>query len=312
MQLVFLIGQNFRCPLQTVFDQILDFGIDQLVRFSAAHGTRGLSHAEIAFLALLVLQGTELVRHAPLGDHVPGEIGGVLNVAAGTARYLVVTEDDLFCDAAAHSDRQVRVHLVTVVGIAVPFRQTHDHAQRATARNDRCLMDGIGCRLVQRHQRVAGLVIGGHLLLILGHDHAAALRTHHDLVLGVFEFLHGDQPLVAARGKQGRFVTQVGEIRPRETGCSARDRARIDVGRQRQLLHMNGEDFLAAVDIRHRHHDLTVETTRTQQCRIEHVGAVGGGDDDDAFVRLEPVHFDQQLVQRLLALVVRIAQPMAA
>jgi hypothetical protein len=45
---------------------------------------------------------------------------------------------------------------------------------------------------------------------------------------------------------------------------------------------------------------------------IEHIGPVGGGDDDDALVGLKAVHLDQQLVQRLLALVVRIAEAVAA
>ena len=35
--------------------------------------------------------------------------------------------------------------------------------------------------------RVAALVIGGELLLVLGHDHRAAFRAHHDLVLGVLK-----------------------------------------------------------------------------------------------------------------------------
>ena len=40
--------------------------------------------------------------------------------------------------------------------------------------------------------------------------------------------------------------------------------------------------------------------------------AVGGGDDDDAVVCAKAVHFDQQLVQRLLALVVSAAETCAA
>ena len=50
----------------------------------------------------------------------------------------------------------------------------------------------------------------------------------------------------------------------------------------------------------------------TQQRRIEHVGTIGGGDEDDAFVRFEAVHLDEQLVQRLLALVVAAAEAGAA
>jgi hypothetical protein len=46
--------------------------------------------------------------------------------------------------------------------------------------------------------------------------------------------------------------------------------------------------------------------------RVEHVGAVGRGDDDDALVGLEAVHLDEELVQRLLALVVTAAEARAA
>ena len=75
---------------------------------------------------------------------------------------------------------------------------------------------------------------------------------------------------------------------------------------------MNLEDLLAADDVRIRHHDLTVEAAGTQQRGIEHVGAVGRGDQDHAFIGLEAVHLDQQLVQRLLALVIAAAEAGAA
>ena len=49
-----------------------------------------------------------------------------------------------------------------------------------------------------------------------------------------------------------------------------------------------------------------------EQRRIEHVGPVGRGDDDDAFVLLEAVHLDEELIERLLALVVAPAKARAA
>ena len=55
-----------------------------------------------------------------------------------------------------------------------------------------------------------------------------------------------------------------------------------------------------------------VEAAGAQQRGIEHVGTVGGGDEDDAFVRLEAVHLDEQLVQGLLALIVSAAEAGAA
>ena len=49
-----------------------------------------------------------------------------------------------------------------------------------------------------------------------------------------------------------------------------------------------------------------------QQGRVEDVGAVGGGDQDDVVLRLEAVHLDEELVERLLALVVAAAEAGAA
>ena len=57
-----------------------------------------------------------------------------------------------------------------------------------------------------------------------------------------------------------------------------------------------------------RHHHLAVEAAGTQQRRVQHVGAVGGGDQDDALAGFEAVHLDQQLVQRLFALVIATTQ----
>ena len=75
---------------------------------------------------------------------------------------------------------------------------------------------------------------------------------------------------------------------------------------------MDAENALATHDVGVGHHDLPVEAARTQKRRIEHVGPIGGRDDDDALVRLEPGHLDQELVEGLLALVVAATEAGAA
>src|SRR5262249_35560136 len=72
------------------------------------------------------------------------------------------------------------------------------------------------------------------------------------------------------------------------------------------------EDRLAAAHVGARDRDAPVEAAGAQDRRIEDVRAVRGRDDDDALVRLEAVHLDEELVQRLLALVVAAAQARAA
>ncbi|MBP1601945.1 MAG: hypothetical protein H6Q06_2096 [Acidobacteria bacterium] len=75
---------------------------------------------------------------------------------------------------------------------------------------------------------------------------------------------------------------------------------------------MDLQDALAPPDIGQRHDDLPVETPRPQECGIQDVGPVARGDENDTVVGLESVHFDEQLVQRLLALVMTAPQPCAA
>ncbi len=88
--------------------------------------------------------------------------------------------------------------------------------------------------------------------------------------------------------------------------------ARLDVFGQRHLAHVHAQDLLATAHVGQRHHHLAVEAARAQQRRIEHVGPVGGGNHDDALAAFEAIHLDQQLVQRLLALIVTTAEAGAA
>src|SRR5579862_4576057 len=75
---------------------------------------------------------------------------------------------------------------------------------------------------------------------------------------------------------------------------------------------MDFQNRLATPHVGPRYNHATVETAGPQQGRIEYVGAIGCGDEDDAFVGLKAIHFHQQLVQSLLTLVVSPTQACAA
>ena len=75
---------------------------------------------------------------------------------------------------------------------------------------------------------------------------------------------------------------------------------------------MDAEDLLAALDVGHVDDDPPVEAAGPEEGAVEDVGPVGGGDEDDALVRVEAVHLDEELVERLLALVVAAAEAGAA
>ena len=82
-----------------------------------------------------------------------------------------------------------------------------------------------------------------------------------------------------------------------------------DIGLPRRV-HL--EDLVAPGEVRGVDLDLAVEAAGAQQRGVEHVGSVGGGDQDDAAAHVEAVHLDEQLVEGLLALVVAAAHAGAA
>ena len=175
--------------------------------------------------------------------------------------------------------------------------------------DDRCLVDRIAFRQLEAHNRVPCLVIGRLFLLLGGQNHRAPFGPHHDLVLGRLEIGHCHGTAPDARRCQRRLIHKVRQISARETRRAPRDDAQINIRAKRRLACVHAQDFLAALDVRIAHRDLTVKTARAQQRGIKHILAVCRRDDDDALVRFKAVHLDKELVQRLLAFVIAAAIP---
>ena len=72
---------------------------------------------------------------------------------------------------------------------------------------------------------------------------------------------------------------------------------------------MDLEDLQPASAVGRLHRDPAVEPAWAEQRGIEDLGPVGRAEHDDGLVRLEPVHLGQDLVERLLALVVGARDP---
>ena len=75
---------------------------------------------------------------------------------------------------------------------------------------------------------------------------------------------------------------------------------------------MDLENLLTSAHIRTANGDLSVETTWAQERWVENVRAVCRCQDDDAFVGVEPIHLNEELVQRLLTFIVTAADTGAA
>jgi hypothetical protein len=251
-------------------------------------------------------------RHAELAHHLPRQLGGALDVVRGAARHLA--QEQLLGDAAAHQDGDLRLDERLGVRVSIRLRQLHRHAERATARDDRHLVQRIGVGQQRSHHGVARLVIGAGDALLLAHRHRLPLDAHQHLVARGVEVAPPHGGTAGPRRDERRLVDQVREVGAREAGGPARDGTQIDVGLERHLARVHAQDLFAPLQIGIAHGDLTVETAGAQQRRVEDVGTVGGGHDDDAVGLGETVHLDEELIERLLALLVaeRVAAAVAA
>ena len=162
------------------------------------------------------------------------------------------------------------------------------------------------------HDGVAALVEGDDLLLGVADDPAPPLRAGDDPLERLLELGHPDDLLVPPGGQDRRLVDEVGEVGAGEAGRLLGDALDVDRLVERLALGVDLEDRRPAAHVRAVEDDLAVEPTGPQERRVEDVRPVGGGDDDHVRVRVEAVHLDEDLVEGLLALVVRAAEAGAA
>ena len=221
-------------------------------------------------------------------------------------------EHDLLGGAPAHRVGHLVEQLVARLRVAVGGRHDGGIAERAASRQDGDLGHRVGVVHRGGDQRVAALVVRGVAQLLKGHALGLAARAGLDAVDGLVDGAVVDELRAGAGAQQRGLVEHVGQIGAGEARGAHGDHVQVDVRHERLALGVHLEDRLAAFQIRCGHADLAVETAWAQQGRVEHVGAVGRGDDDEVGVVVEAVHLDEQLVQRLLALVVAAAHAGAA
>ena len=257
-----------------------------------------------------VADRAELGAHAVFGDHGAGDLGGLLDIGHRAGGGLA--EHQFLGGAATHREHQPRDHLRAGHQALVILGYRDGVPAGPAARQDGDLVDRLDIGHRPRCQGVAALVIGGDLLFLLADDAALAARSADHAVHGLFQRRPGDDGPVLAGGEQRRLVDHVGQIGTGHADGALGQTVQIGVGGDGLSGRMHLEHGAAAGQVRVGHRDLTVEPAGTQQGRVQDVGPVGRGDQDDALTLTETVHLHQQLVERLLALVVATAQTRAA
>ena len=154
---------------------------------------------------------------------------------------------------------------------------------------------------------VTGFVISGQALLLGSYDLGLLLGTCNDLDGSFLDVLLCDCLAVRPGSEQGSLVHEVLQVRAGESCGGRRNGLEIHVGTDVLVSGVYLEYLLTALDVGVVHNDLSVETSRTEQCRIKDITAVGRRHYDDGIILGKAVHLDKQLVQSLLTLIVTAA-----
>ena len=254
--------------------------------------------------------GAELLAHAVGRDHLARDVRGALDVVRRAGGN--VAEHQLLRRAPAEERDDLLLHVALGLVGVVLVGQRNGHTARVSARNDGDAVDGLVRRQRVHHDGMARLVIGGQFPLVLRHNAAALLGSGEDLDLRLLEVRHGDELVAAARAQQRRLVGKVLKVRAGEARRAPRDLGKVHVLGKRLVGGVDLQNVLASLDVGIADVDLAVKAAGAQQRGVEDVRAVGRRENDHAVVRAEAVHLDEQLVERLLALVVTAAEAGAA
>ena len=151
-------------------------------------------------------------------------------------------------------------------------------------------------------------MIGRGSLVLVGDD-LFPLGPQDHLVECRIEVGGVDGLLVFAGCQERGLIHEVREIGPAHPHRAAGDLVEIDVGCQGDVPGMDLEDLQTSLLGRQIDRDMTIEPAWPKQGGVEHVGAIGCGQNDHAFAGGEAVHLGQDLIQGLLPLVMTTAQP---
>ena len=141
--------------------------------------------------------------------------------------------------------------------------------------------------------------MGDPFLFHLVQNAVLLLQACDDSLHRLLQFCKTHCILAAPNCEQGRFIDDVGQVCAHEPGGHRGNDFQVSIRAQRHVARMELQDSQPPTLIRTVHQHVPVEATGTQQSRIQDLGPVSGGHENDPRARIEPVHLHQQLIECL-------------
>ena len=193
---------------------------------------------------------------------------------------------------------------MSVIVIRTGNCQTGSH----TTLNYSDLMNLVLSGKVEGSDSVTGLMVSSNTLIVVSNEAGFFLRTGNDLHGSLFNISLSNSHSAVSCSEKSSFIQEIFKISACESLSSLSDDLKINIRTQGFIFSMNFEDLLTSLNIRITDNDLSVESSRSEQSWVEDITAVGGSDNDNAFVACETVHFNEQLVKCLFTFIVTAAE----
>ena len=282
--------------------QFHDLAVDQGLCLRGA-GQRGVA-AQVLVGDRLHRDHVKLIAHAVAGDHSPGQACCLFNIVGSSC--CDRSELHFLSGSAARQRRNLVFDLLPAHQVVVAlFLDLHSVAQgTGCAGDDRDLLHGGTVGLHGGHQGVSDLVIGDNELLFVRQDGVLFLVSGDDDLYALLHIGLGGKFSAVAHCAQGSFIDDIGQFRAGSACSHAGDLAEVHIRADLNLFGVDFEDIDSSLEIGEFHGDAPVKTAGSGQSGIQGFGPVGRRQNDHSQVLLEAVHLCQQLVQRLLALII--------
>ncbi|GBD37274.1 hypothetical protein HRbin36_02404 [bacterium HR36] len=272
------VGTFVRFPQQTAY-----FLVNQLSgAFAEVAWFLNFLAEKHMLLANAISDWAKALAHSPMGYHEPGDACRLFQVHFRAGIRLAINQ--AVSGATPHEDGEPGLKIGFVVVEAFLFGDIEVDAESLAARNDAHFERFIGVGHEPGDQSVSCFVVGG-FAFVFGGENFLAFSTDQDFIECPLEIVAVNLAFALPRGQKGSFIDQVTKIGSRRSDQCAGDLFEIDIGSQGLVAGVYLEDFEPASPIGTVNSDMAVEAAWTQQGGIEHVGAVGGRDDDHRFRR---------------------------
>src|SRR6266852_4908968 len=127
-----------------------------------------------------------------------------------------------------------------------------------------------------------------------------------DLIQGLFKAALVHRIQVATCGKECSFIDQVRQICTDHTSRRAGNSHQVYILIQRHLACMNLENSQTPIPVGTINNHSTIEATGAQQGLIKPIRTVCCGDNHNGLMTIKAIHLYQELVQRLLSLIIGV------